>query len=246
MEHADGLEQSAQNIIMFANGTIHTLAAEVERWVRPGDLIVAVDGGTQHVLNADLKPTHIIGDLDSLPAALREDLEASGTVFRPHPPVKDETDLELALLWAVEQEAERIVILGALGGRPDQELANLLLLAMPALRGHNVMVADGLWTIWLLHGGERACLRGRPGDMLSLLPLGGDALGVKTQGLAYPLERETLAFGPARGVSNVFAGAEATVEFEKGLLWCFHKAQDFDGLRGSRSAGKCCVFALRR
>ncbi|MDY0020690.1 MAG: thiamine diphosphokinase [Anaerolineae bacterium] len=213
-------------IILFANGMLADPAAEAARWVRPGDLVIAADGGTRHVLNAGLIPAHIIGDLDSFPPESRSALETAGTVFHPYPPAKDETDLELALLWAAglpQEDIEAIVVLGALGGRPDQELANLLLLALPSLRGIPVLLADGDWEISVIRGGETVYIRGKTGDTLSLIPLGGDAQGVTTEGLTYPLRSETLHFGQARGVSNVLEDEEATVHVEEGMVWCLHE-----------------------
>lgn len=212
--------------IIFANGLLADPQAEAARWIRPGDLVLAADGGTAHALAAGLPPDHVIGDLDSLPEAQRARLPH--TTFHPYPPAKDETDLELALLWAAAQAKlhnpnSEIVILGALGGRPDQALANLLLLALPALRGLETWIADGAWTCRLLRGGETLRLHGDPGDTLSLLPLGGPARGVTTEGLAYPLTAATLDFGPARGVSNIFTHAVAAIHLETGWLWCFHQ-----------------------
>ncbi len=213
-------------IVIFANGIIEEPAAEAARWVQPGDCVVAADGGTQHVLDAGLMPTHVIGDLDSLAAKQRARLEAAGTMLHAHPPAKDETDLELALTWAAAQpDVTEIIVLGALGGRPDQALANLLLLALPALAGREVILADGDWTVRCLRGGETSTFHGRPGDTLSLLPLGSDAIGVTTEGLAYPLRDETLHFGLTRGVSNVFDGETATVSLQTGLLWCLHQGR---------------------
>ena len=213
-------------IIIFANGIIEDPAAEAARWVRPGDCVVAADGGTKHALAAGLTPDHVIGDLDSLSPEQCAQLEAAGTTLHAHPPAKDETDLELALTWAASQpDVTEIVVLGALGGRPDQALANLLLLALPALAGHDVIIADGAWTVRCLRGGETATFHGRPGDTLSLIPLGGDAAGVTTEGLAYPLRDETLHFGLTRGVSNEFADETATVSLRSGLLWCLHQGQ---------------------
>ena len=216
------------NIIIFANGILDHPARAAARWITPGDLVIAADGGTRHALAAGIVPAHIIGDLDSLPAAQRITLAQQGPVFHPHPPAKDETDLELALLWAVKQEARSsypascIIILGALGGRPDQALANLLLLALPALDTHTVIIADGTWTIRCLRGGTTTMLYGTPGDTLSLIPLNGHAIGIHTTGLTYPLHNETLRVGPARGVSNTFSTAQATIALQQGYLWCFH------------------------
>ena len=213
-------------IVIFANGIIENPAAEAERWVRPGDCIVAANGGTARALAAGFTPAHVIGDLASLSLEQRAPLEATGTTLHAHPPAKDETDLELALTWAAAQpDVTEIVVLGALGGRPDQTLANLLLLALPALAGREVIIADGAWTVRCLRGGETATFHGQPGDTLSLLPLGGDAVGVTTGGLAYPLGDETLHVGCTRGVSNEFAGETATVSLQTGLLWCLHQGR---------------------
>jgi thiamine pyrophosphokinase len=63
-----------------------------------------------------------------------------------------------------------------------------------------------------------ADLAGRPGDLVSLLPFGAAALGVTTDGLAYPLRDEPLRFGPARGLSNVRSGPLARVSLRSGRL----------------------------
>ncbi|MCX6027955.1 MAG: hypothetical protein NT169_01475 [Chloroflexi bacterium] len=70
----------------------------------------------------------------------------------------------------------------------------------------------------LRYGAAHLALTGTQGDLLSLLPIGGDAVGVTTAGLAYPLRDETLYFGQARGVSNVFEGAEAEVWLREGMM----------------------------
>ncbi|MGC9398597.1 MAG: thiamine diphosphokinase [Anaerolineae bacterium] len=211
-------------IVIFANGILEEPRAAAKRWVHPGDVIVGADGGTLYVVEAGLIPDHVIGDVDSLPLDLRQRLAEEGTRFHTYPPAKDETDLELALRWAAEQtSATEIVVLGALGGRPDQELANLLLLALPALKGHDVRLVGGGWEIRLIRSGETLTLHGQPGEIVSLVPLGGDAHGVTTSGLRYPLEDEVLHFGPARGISNVLENENATVIVDKGWLWCFHK-----------------------
>lgn len=212
--------------VIFANGVMENPKREAARWVEPDALIVAADGGTFHALDADLTPDVVIGDQDSLSQSLREQLQTEGTAFYDYPPAKDETDLELALCWATKQsEIDQIVILGGLGGRPDQTVANLLLLAMPVLGGWDVLFADEGWTIRMIQPASPLQLKGTPDDQLSLIPLGGSAEGVSTSGLAYSLDNETLHFGPARGVSNVFEKSEVTISLRKGRLWCFHESR---------------------
>jgi thiamine pyrophosphokinase len=187
-------------------------------------LVIGADGGAAQALARGLVPDIVVGDMDSLTAAARADLEARGSRFLVHPRAKDETDLELALTCAVAEGAEQIAILGALGGRLDHTLANLLLLALPQLAACSVRIFDGPEEALLLRGGGRACLHGRPGDLVSLLPLGGDARGVSTAGLAWPLDGESLRFGFSRGVSNEMLAAEAIVALEEGCLLVVHRS----------------------
>ncbi len=207
-------------IIIFANGPIADVEGEARRYLRPTDRLIAADGGMRHLRALGLRPERIIGDGDSLPP----DLDLSDIPFIRYPAAKDETDLELALLWAAQEPTPEIGVLGALGGRLDHELANLLLLALPQLRGKEVWMAGNGWRVTCLHGGETRSVRAAPGTTLSLIPLGGPAQGIRTQGLAYPLRDEPLHFGPARGVSNVLTQDVVTISLREGLLWCFIEA----------------------
>ena len=65
---------------------------------------------------------------------------------------------------------------------------------------------------------DERILDGMPGELISLFALGGRADGVRTEGLAYPLEREPLEQGSTRGVSNRFSASAARVEVERGTV----------------------------
>lgn len=208
--------------VVLANGSLDDAPILIERlagW--HGAKVVAADGGARHAAALGLAISAIVGDLDSLDAQTRRELEQTGTPFEISPSQKDETDLELALLFAAQEGAEEIAVIGAVGGRLDMTLANLLLLLHPGLAGIRVEVWHGAQIAWLIRppGDE---IDGEVGDTLSLIPLGGDAQGVASEGLAYPLRGETLALGPARGVSNVLAAARARVRLTGGALLAVH------------------------
>jgi len=104
------------------------------RWVPPPDRVVAADGGSALCVKLGLEPDLVIGDLDSIGPDLLAEWLAAGIQFeRYEHQTKLETDTELAALAALRWQPERIVILGALGGRLDHALANVLLLTHPAL-----------------------------------------------------------------------------------------------------------------
>ena len=121
-------------------------------YARQADLLLAADGGARHALELDLFPHAVVGDMDSLNEDHKRRLRASGARFLVHPTAKDETDLELALLYAVEQAADAIIVLAALGGRLDQTLANVLLLTLPSLVGRDVRLIDGTQTAFCARG----------------------------------------------------------------------------------------------
>ena len=208
---------SVQRAIIFANGLLADPAA-ARAAIRPSDQIIAADGGLHHLQALGLQPHVLIGDLDSIGPEEARQAAASGVRLERFSPRKDQTDLELAVQLAMRDGATDILIFGALGARWDHTLANLLLLAHPDFRSARLRLMDGTQQIYLIQG--QATIEGQPGDTVSLIALTGDARGVTTEGLEYPLARGRLAFGSTLGVSNVLLGLTASVRVEAGLLAC--------------------------
>jgi thiamine pyrophosphokinase len=182
----------------------------------PAALCVAADSGIDHALALGLVPAFAVGDFDSVSAEGLAAAERAGTTIERHPMAKDETDLELALRLAVELVPARVVVAGIGGGRADHLLANLLALADRRYAGPEVEGVVGTALISVVHDHRR--LAGEVGELVSLLPVHGDAREVTTTGLAFPLGGETLRAGSGRGVSNVFAEASASVLVGDGSL----------------------------
>lgn len=215
-------QTQCKHALVFANGELIDGPAVQAALHPPADpLIIAADGGARLALECGLIPQVVVGDMDSLMPSELKVLEARGAVIERYSVHKNETDLELALLAAVARQVQEIRIFGSLGNRIDQEIANIYLLMLPALAGFDVRIVSGAQTLWLI-GPGRHVLHGAAGDTVSLLPIGGDAVGVVTEELFYPLRAETLFMGPARGVSNVMNGAEAWVTLAEGHLLVVH------------------------
>jgi thiamine pyrophosphokinase len=201
--------------VIVANGVIAD-APRARARAGAADLLICADGGARHVLAWGLWPAIVVGDMDSLDEATLARLAAGGARLARHPAHKDETDLELALDLALAEGATEIRILGALGGRLDQTLANILLLTVPRFQAVPIIIDDGREQLFL--GRSPIVLRGAPGDLVSLIPLSPAVSGITTAGLEYPLRADNLYLGLTRGISNVMLGTEATVTFEAGLL----------------------------
>jgi thiamine pyrophosphokinase len=182
------------------------------------DLVIAADSGLDHAEAIGLPVDLVLGDLDSVSKEALDRARRHGIPIEGHPAAKDETDLELALRAATDRGATRVVVVGGSAGRVDHLLGGALALAAPPLAGTTVEAWLGAAWVRVLAGPGRVELEGRPGELVSLLPVGGPAHGVRTEDLAYPLFGETLDAGSCRGVSNELVHGFAAVEVAEGTL----------------------------
>ncbi len=180
------------------------------------DLVVAADSGLDLAAALGLHVDVAVGDFDSASKASVAAATAAGTRIERHAPDKDATDLELALDAAMSRRTQRIVVLGADGGRPDHALANLLLLGASRFAQVDVEVRTATGRFHVVT--DNIELPAEVGAIVSLLPLGGAARGVRTSGLRFPLNGEDLESGSTRGVSNIVASPPATVSVAEGTL----------------------------
>ena len=192
-----------------------SLAAALES---EGALVIAADSGAVHAKAAGLTIDIAVGDFDSIPQTLLHELESAGVKIERHPVVKDATDLELAIDVAIRQGADVITIVGGHGGRVDQSFANAFVISSPTYSHVSMHAILDSALVSVVHGGGGVTFVGDPGDVVTILPLHGDAVGVRTEGLVYPLRGERLPAGTTRGVSNVLLNHEATVSIEEGTV----------------------------
>ncbi len=207
--------------VIFAGGTLQPGKA-VDTAIATAELIIAADSGAATALHCGCTPSIIVGDFNSLTIPAKA-LETMGCQLVRVAGEKNETDTELAIQVALEHGARSITLLGGFGGRRiDHTMANILLLA--GFETIPIRIVDGPSACWLLCGPGNTSISGQSGDLLSLLPLTGEAIGVCTTALYYPLDGETLYFGKPRGVSNVLTSEEAKVSLESGMLLVIHTA----------------------
>jgi thiamine pyrophosphokinase len=205
--------------ILFANGRMPDL--QVARQIlQEDDFVIAADGGARHALTLGRSPQVLIGDMDSIPPAVRESLAKSGTRIVAHPKDKDASDLELAIEFAITEGFREILVIGALGGRTDHAMANLALLGMAMGGEASIFFDDGVEAVWMVVGQTE--IRGSIGDIVSLFPWSDPVRGVSTRGLQYPLHEETLLPHRSRGVSNRMTSQMAEINIKEGKLLCFH------------------------
>lgn len=203
--------------VIFCNGTF-TCGKFTPALLERADLIIGVDGGSNHLAALNCTPQLILGDLDSISAENLSRFRKAGVSISRYPEDKDATDLELALDLAVDKGSDTITIFGGLGGRWDMSFGNLLLAA--AAKYHAVSIdfyTSGFYGRICRPPGPH-CFSVEREMTFSLLPLGGEVTGITVRGARYPLTEESLAFGSSRGISNVASGEKVTVSLCTGVL----------------------------
>ncbi len=201
--------------LVVANGEVST-----EFWLQQvlgsADFVVACDGGANHLHSLGIIPDLFVGDSDSVSEESREWLRSNQVKLELSSVEKDETDLELALLSLVGKGHSRIDVVAALGQRVDHELANLMLLTDSRFDGLDIRVVSESQQIRVVR--QSAGFDRIDGEILSLIPVHGEAIFKSTQGLKWELNNDSLLPGPARGVSNELVADAATIELESGIV----------------------------
>ncbi|MDQ2951813.1 MAG: thiamine diphosphokinase [Chloroflexota bacterium] len=181
-------------------------------------LLIAADGGALALEPWRLVPHLVVGDLDSLGDERADALAKQGATVKRFPVAKDHSDLELALGYALESGADEVVLLGIFGGaRLDHALVNATLLADPTYRGRGVRAVYGDTQVRALHASDEIALRGPVGSIVTIISLRGDATDVRSRGLRYRLNGDTLPFGKSLGLSNVVGSLPASVSLGNGV-----------------------------
>jgi len=171
--------------------------------------VIAANGGVAHCRSVGIVPALVIGDMDSLVGTVES------RMIR-HPSEKDYSDMEIAVKHALHEGFSEVDIFGALGGRVDHELCNIVVCGRYPGR---IRLVDRDVEIIALTDGQGRDFAGKRGDTITLMPL-DKKVRCSTAGLAYPLNDEDLERG-SRGLSNIMEG-DASVSVSRGTLLIIH------------------------
>lgn len=205
--------------IIFANGAAGDYES-LRREITDSDLLVCADGGALHTQKLGILPTIVIGDMDSLEKEKEtfEQLRQTQVEFKRFPAEKDETDLELALDYALDKKCNEILIACPFGGRVDHLLGNILLISQPKYASIRIYLSDGLQRAVLLRAKDEIVLSRDRGNTLSLIPLSPSVQGVCLSGVKWPLNDAILSFGNPISISNEIVSENALVKITNGIL----------------------------
>jgi thiamine pyrophosphokinase len=201
--------------VIIANGNLSETDRLLSR-IQQADLVIAADGGAVHLRRMDIVPRVIIGDLDSIPENILSFFKEKQVKILKHPARKNQTDLELCMEYAVAQGCDDLLIMGATSTRLDHTLGNIFLLRKLADQGIPVTIIDAHNDIHIVI--SRLTLTGRPGDLISVIPISDHVKGLTLEGLEYPLTDQTLCMGTTMGISNVFEQNKADISLKSGAV----------------------------
>lgn len=194
-------------ICAFQAGSIRSAAA-----LRPDDFILCADAGYALARAERIRPDLVIGDFDSL--------QSPGSLDCPYielPRQKNDTDTMACVKYGIEKGFDAFLIVGGIGGRLDQTLANVQTLAYACARGKTIAMTDGQNYVTMIQNASLRLPR-KEGFYLSLLSYSQVCRGVFAAGVKYPLENADLTQAFPLGVSNEFAGEEAEISVREGWL----------------------------
>ncbi len=184
--------------------------------IRECDFIICADNGLKHAKLLDIKPDFIIGDFDSLEGYILDDYKKLGIKVQTLNPIKDKTDTECALDYAINLKATKVIIYGGIGSRFDHSLANVHLLEKLHCSEIKGEIRNENNTIYLVD--NKIILDGNKNDIVSLLPFTEKVQGVYTSGLFYEVSDGTFELGRPYGVSNYMTQNKAIIKVGTGKL----------------------------
>ena len=194
---------------IFAAGTFYGLRERP----RPGDLVLAADGGYRICQQEGIVPDLLLGDFDSM--AQPEDFDRIQRV----PVEKDDTDTMLSIRTALEHGCDTVYIYGGTGGkRLDHTLANLQSLLFLRRRGaRGYLYGDEF--VWTAVENESFTIKKEvEWGLFSAFCLGDRAEGIDETGFQYPLQDAALTPDFPLGVSNHILEDEAVITVRHGAL----------------------------
>lgn len=182
--------------------------------IENADIVIAADGAGEYLYKLNILPDILIGDFDTLDENILDYFRKENINIYEFSPVKDKSDLELAIDLAIKYDAEEINIIGALGSRMDHSLSNVMLLFYILEKGINVKIIDDKNEIIPIR--DEVTIKKGKYEYVSLLPILGDLEGVELIGFEYEVSNLKLKPTSTHGISNKFRKDKAKIKIKSG------------------------------
>jgi thiamine pyrophosphokinase len=204
--------------LLIANGeSCHPdLLGQLLEW---SPYVVVLDSAIHRVMALGLKADVLLGDFDEATDDKGVDLEAIRQAQYPieivHTPDQEKTDLDKGIEFLIERGFPAVNIVWATGRRMDHTLTNLTNIVRYREQIKITLIDDYSVVYPLVGRYEKWFAKGTP---ISLIPV-GTVDGIRTRGLMYNLDNETLILGFRAGSSNEAAtDGFVSITAERGAL----------------------------
>jgi len=207
------------NIYMMAGGPEQYIP-DISAYTKEEGTWIGVDKGVLYLINRSISVEAAFGDFDSVSEKEWELICRHSANIKKFKPEKDETDMELALNWAIRQQPERICIFGATGGRLDHTLANIQLLLKELLCNEQIKIEliDNKNKVHIVRSGIHILKREEAYPYISFFPYSEETVGLTLEGFKYPLKDKYLPVSSTLCISNELISEYGTFSFAKGIL----------------------------
>ncbi|MEH6953884.1 thiamine diphosphokinase [Neobacillus drentensis] len=207
-------------IINILAGGPESLLPDLSEYLEKDSIWVGVDRGVYYLLKRNITPKIAFGDFDSVSAEELMFIEERVTELKKYKPEKDETDMELALNWALDQNPSMIRLFGATGGRLDHLFANVHLLVNPlrTKKSANICLIDKYNLIFIKGPGHYTIEKINTKKYISFVPLTLNVQNLTLEGFKFPLENRHISIGSTLCISNELNSDYGTFSFSEGIL----------------------------
>lgn len=212
-------EVNGVQINILAGGP-EELLPDLNEYTGGDEIWVGVDRGVYTLIKRNITPSIAFGDFDSVSNYEISVIEEYVKEMKRFKPEKNETDMELALNWAIEQNPDIIRIFGATGGRLDHLLANVHLLVKPLMKANimNIFLIDNQNILSLKGPGSYKIEERVDKKYVSFVPLTLNVKGLTLDGFKYPLQNRHISIGSTLCISNELINEYGTFSFSEGIL----------------------------
>lgn len=183
--------------------------------LKEDDLVIAADGGYDHLVRLGLRADVALGDFDSVTS--HEIWEDTICEKKTYPPEKDDTDMMLAIQFGLTKGYEQFAIFGGLGGRLDHTVANIQALSFLAASHAQGILYHEDYALTVIQNSSFTLSKDVSG-YVSVFSLSDTSENVTIKGLKYEVEGVTLSNTVPLGVSNEAVGKKGVISVERGLL----------------------------
>ena len=194
--------------VILANGEFPK-GKEAINILNNDEKIICCDGATENLINYGLKPSIIIGDMDSL----SKEIKAKYADIIIKISEQNTNDLTKAVNWCTSNNINTFNILGATGKREDHSIANIALLSEYSNKANVKIISDyGIFKAV----SKTSTFNSYIGQQVSIFAMDANTK-INSEGLKYPLNN--MEFKKWwNGTLNESINETFTLSFEKGSI----------------------------